>query len=364
MSNEHFYILHPDTPLAAPITEQAASLCDQVRELTATHSLDSLLQARLYVSDAANQYGPLQATPLHDLLTPTGVYTYIEQPPLDGHKLALLLWFTAEQVTTRHSEQLPDGCATTLTTADGLTYVMQTVRFTASQAAEVNAYDQTERAFASHMARLATLGMNLKDHCHRTWIYVRDVDRHYADVVKARNDLFDREGLTADTHYIASTGIGGATEPREALVAIDFLSVKGLEPSQVGYLHAPEYLNPTHEYGVAFERGTWLDLPSGRHFFISGTASIDKHGDCLHRGDVMTQAGRLFLNIEKLLESGGGRLSDMAYFLVYLRDVADFAAINAYLRLRFPHTPFVVTEARVCRPEWLIEVEGVGVSKR
>lgn len=361
MTQEHFFILRPDTPLSASLAEQAASLCEQLLLVTEHNPIGNLLQARLYVSDAANQCDALRAMPLHEVLAPTGVYTYIEQPPLGGHKLALLLWFAAERVVERKSEHLPDGHFATLTTADGLTYVIQSVRFTADEARGLSAYDQTARAFASHTAQLGRLGMNLRDHCHRTWIYVRDVDRHYADVVKARNDLFDREGLTAETHYIASTGIGGATQPREALVAIDFLSVKGLAADQVGYLHAPEYLNPTHDYGVAFERGTWLDLPSGRHFFISGTASIDNHGECLHRGDVMTQAGRLFLNIEKLLESGGGSLSDMAYFVVYLRDVADYASIHAYLRLRFPHTPCVITEARVCRPEWLIEVEGVGV---
>ncbi len=30
--------------------------------------------------------------------------------------------------------------------------------------------------------------------------------------LKARNDVFAEEGLSHDTHYIASTGIGGATE--------------------------------------------------------------------------------------------------------------------------------------------------------
>ena len=34
-------------------------------------------------------------------------------------------------------------------------------------------------------------------------------------VVEARNDVFDQQGLTAETHYIASTGIGGATSVRE-----------------------------------------------------------------------------------------------------------------------------------------------------
>ena len=201
--------------------------------------------------------------------------------------------------------------------------------------------------------------MNLEQHCHRTWIYVRDIDRHYGGVVEGRNKVFAQNGLTAESHFIASTGIGGFTDNSEAIVGIDFLSVNGISRDDVQYLHALDFLNPTHEYGVAFERGTKISLPQGNLFFISGTASIDKYGDCLHRGDVLTQAGRLFLNIEKLLEDGGASLSDLQYFIVYLRDIADYHSINTYLSLRFPSIPYLITEARVCRPEWLREVEGI-----
>ena len=41
------------------------------------------------------------------------------------------------------------------------------------------------------------------------------------------------------------------------------------------YLKALDHLNPTHEYGVAFERGTRVSLPGKYQYFISGTASIN-----------------------------------------------------------------------------------------
>ena len=92
-------------------------------------------------------------------------------------------------------------------------------------------------------------------------------------------------------------------------------------------------------------------------YFISGTASIDKYGQCVHRGDVLTQTGRLFLNIEKLLNDGGATLSDVRYMVVYLRDITDYVKVAEYMRVRFPMVPYLILEARVCRPEWLIEVE-------
>ena len=192
---------------------------------------------------------------------------------------------------------------------------------------------------------------------------MRDIDCQYHDVVVARNEVFARQGLTKDTHYIASTGIEGASACAGALVAADFLSVQGAQASSVRYLTAPGYLNPTHEYGVAFERGTAIDLPGGRHYFISGTASIDHRGQCVHEGDVETQAGRLFMNIEQLLRDGGATLRDVRYFIVYLRDVADAPVIRRYMALRFPHVPCLLTLGRVCRPQWLIEVECVAVKE-
>ena len=92
---------------------------------------------------------------------------------------------------------------------------------------------------------------------------------------------------------------------------------------------------------------------------VSGTAGMGERGEWLFPGDVQTQAGRLFLNIEKLLENGGMTLKDLRCLIVYLRDVSDALPVSRYLHLRFRGLPCVVTEARVCRPEWLIEVEGV-----
>lgn len=358
MDQSLFRILTP--AIGLDFVGQLNDLQAQLQQLVRCegYALASLLQARFYLSDAANQAQVLFEHALYQSLQPTGVVSYIEQPPLGGGKVALLLWWTGETVTHREVERLDNGVLAVIHT-DRLTYYMQSVRW-GSEAQGWNEERQTREAFESHMAQLRQRGLNLKEHCQRTWIYVRDVDRYYAGVVKARNEVFAEEGLTVDTHYITSTGIGGAAASVHSLVAIDFFSVSGLSAQDVVYLSAPEYLNRTSDYGVAFERGTALHLPKGSLYMLSGTASIDSKGECLHRGDVLTQAGRLFLNMEKLLESGGASgLSRLRYLIVYLRDVADYAAIQRYLKCRFPHVPYLITEARVCRPEWLIEVEAM-----
>ena len=359
MENCRFYVLQPEA--GQTLLQQADDLLRQMENLfkAGECSLDALLQMRIYVTDAANQCADLRAHRLVADFSGLGVVSFVEQPPLGGGKLAVLLWFVAGEVEGREVRQLPDGQCVRLT-ADGLTYLLQTVRWTEGNIPETPEL-QTRQAFQSHEAQLRSLGLNLRDHCQRTWIYVRDVDNQYAEVVKARNEVFSQCGLTPEAHFIASTGIGGASECTKAAVAMDFFSVGGLPAESVSYLHALDYLNPTHEYGVAFERGTRLSLPREQLYLISGTASIDHTGACVHRGDVLTQAGRLFLNIEKLLQSGGASLADVPYFVVYLRDVADKAAVSRYLRLRFPDVPCLVVSGRVCRPEWLIEVECMAV---
>ena len=194
----------------------------------------------------------------------------------------------------------------------------------------------------------------MKTHCVRTWIYVRDIDSNYAGLVKARNDVFAEDGLRHDTHYIASTGIGGATEGRNAVVAIDFLTRPDIQESDKTYLKALSHLSPTHDYGVAFERGVRL---SDGQIFISGTASIDSRGKVLHEGDVVAQADRLLENVSELLREGGSSLDQVPYFVIYLRDISDYPVIDAYMQERFPTVPRILLEARVCRPSWLIEME-------
>ena len=79
-------------------------------------------------------------------------------------------------------------------------------------------------------------------------------------------------------------------------------------------------------------------------------------------GDVLRQLDRALGNVEALLRSGAAGLADMMYLLVYLRDPTDFARVEGYLADRFPGLPILIVQGAVCRPDWLVEVEGIGVA--
>ena len=296
---------------------------------------------RFFLSDAQNQAEALRA--MLETFCWTGregrqnledipALSIVEQPPLDRSGIAVLIHTSAEKRN----------------------YLFHSLRLREEEAQGLDSYSQSLLLFDKYLSVIHALGLDLKTHCVRTWIYVRDIDANYAGLVKARNDVFAREGLSHDTHYIASTGIGGATEGRSAVVAIDFMTRPDIRESDKTYLKALSHLSPTHDYGVAFERGVRL---SDGHIYISGTASIDHCGRVLHEGNVLAQADRLLENISCLLEEGGSSLDKVPYFIVYLRDIADYTLVDAYMQRRFRYLPRVILEARVCRPSWLIEME-------
>jgi enamine deaminase RidA (YjgF/YER057c/UK114 family) len=209
--------------------------------------------------------------------------------------------------------------------------------------------------------KLEENGCSLAENCIRTWIYVQNVDVNYAGIVKARNEVFVEQNLTDKTHFIASTGIAGRHSHPEVLVQLDAYAVGGLRKEQIHYLYAPTHLNPTYEYGVSFERGTYVDYGDRRQVFISGTASINNKGEVMYPGDIRKQTLRMWENVEVLLSEAECSFEHVGHLLVYLRDAADYIVVREMFEERFPNIPKIYLLAPVCRSGWLIEMECMAV---
>ena len=138
---------------------------------------------------------------------------------------------------------------------------------------------------------------------------------------------------------------------------MDSYSVIGLKEGQMRQVNAPDHLNPTYEYGVAFERATSVDYDDRSHLFVSGTASIDNRGQVVWKGDIRRQTFRMWENVESLLKAASFGWEHVGQIIVYLRDPADYPVVSAMFAERFPSTPYVIVYAPVCRPGWLIEME-------
>lgn len=305
---------------------------------------------RFYLSDAANQQCLLS-----DALgaSPECAVSIIQQPPLDGTKIALWAY-------------LQTGVETRLAQSGLYESRHGAYRHFWCGCATAEASDSERQATAllnGYAKQLETEGCALADNCVRTWFFVNDIDLNYKGMVKARNQVFATQGLTADTHFIASTGIGGRQATPEVLVQMDAYAVDGIKEGQTRYLYAPTHLNRTSDYGVSFERGTAIDYADRRHVLISGTASINNRGEVVHTGDIVKQAERMLENVAKLLEEALCTFDDVAQMTVYLRDTADYAVVSDLFARRFGGKPCVIVLAPVCRSKWLVEMECSAVRK-
>ena len=303
---------------------------------------------RFFLSDAANQ-----TTYLLSALEKRaeGALSIVEQPPLDGTKIAM--WVYLQKGV--QAQTLSNG----LVEVKHGEYRHVWTAYNFNQAS--NSEEQTRILLNDYIAQLEEQGCRLADNCIRTWFFVQNVDVNYMGVVKARNEVFATQNLTKNTHFIASTGIAGRHANPKVFVQMDAYAVEGLNPEQVHYLYAPTHLNPTYEYGVSFERGTYIDYGDRRQVFISGTASINNKGEIVHPGDVCKQTERMWENVETLLKEAECSFEHVQHLLVYLRDISDYSVVSEMFEKRFPTIPKVYLLAPVCRPGWLVEMECMAV---
>lgn len=301
---------------------------------------------RYFLSDAANQ---------RPLMKEEGdcAYSFIQQPPLDGSKVGV--WIYLQRGT---EVQKTDGVV--VSSHNGYRHLW---KMGMSEVRGDSAW-QTECLLTKYEEMLRQYEATLADNCIRTWFFVRDVDTQYGGMVRARRENFEEQGLTSETHFIASTGIGGVPADPRSIIQLGAYAMTGFKPEQQRYLYAPTHLNPTYEYGVTFERGTLMEFGDRAHVYISGTASINNKGEVVHVGDIVGQTHRMWENVETLLAEAGTTFDDVMHIVVYLRDLADYGIVSQLFAERFPDTPYIIALAPVCRPTWLIEMECVAVQQR
>jgi enamine deaminase RidA (YjgF/YER057c/UK114 family) len=133
-------------------------------------------------------------------------------------------------------------------------------------------------------------------------------------------------------------------------------------------ISAPRALNEAPDYGSSFSRGLRIDLNGLTILLISGTASVDEHGNSVHVGDFRAQCRRTYQNITALLAAEGAGWKDIVRTTCYLRDIErDYAAFNeertAFFRQQRlePLPASTGIQAILCRPELLVEIEAIAM---
>jgi enamine deaminase RidA (YjgF/YER057c/UK114 family) len=354
------------------LTPQGVCFSDALAELESSYSAAlgrrglseaTAVFSRLFLSDILNQKPALIRSPLYNRLRASGTLSIIEQKPVACGPVALLSYHLRDpkNTVTKHLlNPAPDDWRNDLLVKGGNYSLLWTANHTGGDT--FDAYAQTAAIFDSLNVLIEQHGMNLLDNGIRTWVYVRDLDNHYKHMVRARREYFAAHGLTDKTRYLASTGILGMTCSPEKIVSVDSVSIGGLKAEQIVRMEALSHLSPTILYGVTFERGLRVRFGDRSHLHISGTASIDHKGDVLHLGDAEAQTRRTIENVRALLEAQAATLDDMAYIIVYVRNSHDRQLIGKVLGEELGEkVPLVFAEAAVCRPAWLVELEGIAI---
>jgi enamine deaminase RidA (YjgF/YER057c/UK114 family) len=126
-------------------------------------------------------------------------------------------------------------------------------------------------------------------------------------------------------------------------------------------------LNEAYDYPskVSFVRGMRVELDNCVMLFISGTASVNEKGESVHPGDLKAQTRRTFKNIKGLLESEGADWHDIVRTTCYLADFRGYDEFNEIRNAFYveegldPLPASTCIEARICRPELLVEIEAI-----
>lgn len=359
------YYITATAPENVSFREAIDELTEIYRDALLENDLDSSTQqfTRFYFSDVINEYTILFNSELFNLVS-GGSVSFVQQSPLGGKPLGILSYHIKPSYGT-FQKNAPDyknnAYRNTICTVGNNYSLLWSSNYNGQ--GDLNSEKQTQELFSSIDSTLSHYGYDIKSNTVRTWIFVRDIDNYYGGMVKARRELFQQIGLSADTRYIASTGIEGKSADPHSLVTIDALSIGNIKEEQIIRMEAPKNLSKTIVYGVTFDRGTRLRFGDRSHLYISGTASINSEGKTIHIGDVRKQTMRTIDNIEALLEPHGATLEDMQYMILYLRNPKQYPLIEDILSSRIPeNTSLIAVEGAVCRTSWLVEMEGVAIT--
>ena len=261
--------------------------------------------------------------------------------------------------------------------------------------AGIHSANATRGAYSSSMGVLKKMEEVLTkagtgfEHVVRTWFYLggitepEGITQRYKELNRARTDFYRgirfcrslSEPMIPHGIFPASTGIGtmgmglvGSCLSLQTRRKDAFL-VPLENPRQTpAYAYPPRYSPQSPK----FSRGMALLLGAHAITWVSGTASVVNSASC-HAGDIEKQTEQAIANIERLIAAdnfafhgvngAGADLRDFAKIRVYLKHLEHFPICRAICESHFGGVPAIYAVADICRPELLVEIEGVAFSR-
>ncbi len=101
--------------------------------------------------------------------------------------------------------------------------------------------------------------------------------------------------------------------------------------------------------------------------YTSGTLAFDKDNNVAHVGDAAAQTRQVLETIRGVVETAGGAMDDVVFNQIFLKDWADYAAINRVYAEFFPgdKPARYCIQAGLLRPDFLVEIASIAhIGKR
>lgn len=95
--------------------------------------------------------------------------------------------------------------------------------------------------------------------------------------------------------------------------------------------------------------------------YVSGMLAMNTAGESVGVGDIRAQTRHVLESIRAVVDAAGGSMSDITYSMIFLKDLADYQAMNEIYVEYFQAAP----PARYCikadlvRPEFLVEIGAI-----
>jgi enamine deaminase RidA (YjgF/YER057c/UK114 family) len=344
----------------------------------------SIVHQAVFVSDPANMEACRKI--IHDFYgSKLPATTYICQPPCCGKLVSIEALGVGQKTQPVEIERISERLVITGHSGVKWIHCGQIVPQTTAPAV----YDRSLTAFEEMRRLLESTGTRFNQ-VIRTWLYLGDIvgpegeTQRYKELNRARSDFF-RDLSFGDGRlapgikqpvFPASTGIG--TSNRDVVMSCialsstrDDIQLIPLEnPLQVSAFDYSAHYSPK---SPKFARAMAVTCGRFATIFISGTASITA-SETRYLDDAAGQTRQTLDNIEALISERnflshgmpglGSSLDHLAIVRVYIKRPEDYAKVRAVCEARLGELPTIYAIADVCRPELLVEIEGIAVSQR
>jgi enamine deaminase RidA (YjgF/YER057c/UK114 family) len=110
-----------------------------------------------------------------------------------------------------------------------------------------------------------------------------------------------------------------------------------------------------------------VEVRGGRTLYISGQVALDSSGTLVGPGDFTAQLKQVFANLKARLDEAGASFNDVVKLNFYLVDASNVQIVrdvrDTYVNRERPPASTAVVVKQLIRPELLVEVDAIAVTK-